>query len=871
MAESFIFSIAESLITKLASRAYQEASRVVGVYDDLQDLKTSLSYVKAVLLDAEQKQEQNHELREWLKQIKLIFYDAENLLDEVDCESLRKQLRITHKHKVGGFFSSSNPLLFRYKIAQRIKEIRKRLDRVAADRDKFGLQTIVVDKRIVYRREMTYSHVVESDVIGRDHDKGKIVKLLMEPSLDNNGGSKYISVIPIVGIGGLGKTTLAKLVFNDERITDTFSLKMWVCVSDDFDIKQLIIKIINAAIVSGTTSADALVYQQTLRDMDIEQLQYLLRNKLTGQKFLLVLDDVWSEDRAKWIQLRDLIKAGGAEGSKIVVTTRSRSVASIMGTVPFHDLQGLSSEGSFSLFVKWAFTEGEEEKYPTLVMIGKEIVRKCKGVPLAIRTLASLLFSKYEINDWESVRDDEIWNLPQKKDDILPALKLSYDHMPSYLRKCFAMFSLFPKDFEFQSHDVHSLWRAAGLLPPPSKNETSLDVANRYLSELMSRSFLENVSDVSTYYYFFIHDLVHDLAQYVASDDYQLISSENPNIPENVLHLSFTELDLFSQSFDINLSGVRTILFPFGIEKAGNEYLFTKWVSTCKYLRYLDLHDSTFETLPGSISKLKHLRFLSLIKNRRIRKLPASICTLQNLEELHLRGCVELETLPEKLRNLINLQRISITSKQSVLPEGDIAKLGSLKYLDIYACDNLESPFVEVKLSALRVLRIMRCKNLKSLPLDTHHFPQLEKFTLHACGNFELSDGDQDMNSVLRLKTIYFSMVMNFPYSLQGYSSTLQTLVFARCYELEALPEWLLNMTSLKYLHIWSCPRLMSLPNGIHRFIALEVLRIHDCPELYRKYQPHVGEYWHQISHIKHTDIRKTWRSREEDFCDNQD
>ncbi|XP_015969077.1 disease resistance protein RGA2-like [Arachis duranensis] len=862
MAESFIFSIAESLITKLASRAYQEASRVVGVYDDLQDLKTSLSYVKAVLLDAEQKQEQNHELREWLKQIKLVFYDAENLLDEVDCESLRKQLRITHKHKVGGFFSSSNPLLFRYKISQRIKEIRKRLDRVAADRDKFGLQTIAVDRRVVHRRELTYSHVVESDVIGRDHDKAKIVKLLMEPSLNNNAGSKDISVIPIVGIGGLGKTTLAKLVFNDKRINESFPLKMWVCVSDEFDIKQLIIKIINAATLNGTTSGDAHVVQQTLKDLDIEQLQYLLRNKLAGQKFLLVLDDVWSEDRAKWIELRDLIKAGGAEGSKIVVTTRSYSVASIMGTVPFHDLQDLSFEESLSLFVKWAFKGREEEKYPNLVMIGKEIVRKCKGVPLAIRTLASLLFSKYEINVWESLRDDEIWNLPQKKDDILPALKLSYDQMPSYLRKCFAMFSLFPKDFEFQSHGVHALWRAAGLLPSPSKNETSLDIANRYLSELMSRSFLENVSDVSTYYYFFIHDLVHDLAQYVANDDYQLISSENPNIPENVLHLSFTELDLFSKSFKLNLSSVRTILFPFGIEKAGNEDLLTTWVSTCKYLRYLDLRDSTFETLPRSISKLKHLRFLSLRNNRRIRKLPASICTLQNLEELHLRGCVELETLPKKLRNLINLQRISITSKQSVLPEGDIAKLGSLKYLDIYACDNLESAFVGVKLSALRFLRIMRCKNLKSLPLDTHHFPQLEQFTVDECGNFELSDGHEDMNSVLRLTTIYFSMVVNFPYSLQGYANTLQTLVFAKCYELEVLPEWLLNMTSLKYLHIWNCPKLMSLPNGIPRLTALEVLRIQNCPELYRKYQPHVGEYWHQISHIKHADIRKTWRSR---------
>ncbi|XLU60363.1 hypothetical protein S245_019572 [Arachis hypogaea] len=92
MAESFIFSIAESLTAKLASRAYEEASRLVGVYDDLQDLKTSLSYVKAVLLDAEQKQEQNHELREWLKHIKLIFYDAENVLDQVDCETLRKQV-----------------------------------------------------------------------------------------------------------------------------------------------------------------------------------------------------------------------------------------------------------------------------------------------------------------------------------------------------------------------------------------------------------------------------------------------------------------------------------------------------------------------------------------------------------------------------------------------------------------------------------------------------------------------------------------------------------------------------------------------------------------------------------------------------------
>ncbi|MED6219476.1 hypothetical protein PIB30_036164 [Stylosanthes scabra] len=495
------------------------------------------------------------------------------------------------------------------------------------------------------------------------------------------------------------------------------------------------------------------------------------------------LDDVWNEDRAKWIELRGLIRAWG-DGSKIVVTTQSRSIASMMGTVPFHDLEALSLQHSLSLFLKWAFKEGEEEKYPDLVIIEEEIVRKCRGVPLAIRTLACLLFSKYEKNVWESVRDNEIWNLPQKKDDILPALKLSYDQMPSYLRKCFAMFSLFPKDFEFQTSHVVSLWNALGLLPSPSENETSRVIANRYLSELISRSFLEDVRDFGTWYYFEMHDLVHDLALYVAKDECLMISSDDPNIPESVLHLSFIEFDLFLKSFNPNLLGVRTIVVPTENEDrhmgANNEDLFPAWVLSCKYLRYLDLADSTFEILPRSICKLKHLRYLSLRNNTRIRKLPASICNLQTLEELNLSGCVELETLPEKLRKLINMGRLSITTKQSVLPEGDIANLCLLEELHIYGCDNLEAPFVDVKLPNLRFLWISMCKNLKCLPLDIHHFPQLEIIDINQCDNFEWSNVHEDMNSVLWLKILFFCMVVNFPHSLQAYANTLQTLVFLR-------------------------------------------------------------------------------------------
>ncbi|XLR68151.1 putative disease resistance protein RGA1 [Arachis hypogaea] len=859
MAESFIFSIAESLTAKLASRAYEEASRLVGVYDDLQDLKTSLSYVKAVLLDAEQKQEQNHELREWLKHIKLIFYDAENVLDQVDCETLRKQVirdYRTSKDKVGRFFSSSNPLVFRYKLALQIKDIRMRLDRVAADRDKFGLQVIDVDRRVVHRREMTYSHVVESDVIGRDYDKEKIINLLMEPSLDNNAGSKHISVIPIVGIGGLGKTTLAKLVFNDERITDSFPLKMWVGVSEDFNIKQLIINIINAA--SNFVSTGALPGQQNLKELEVEQLQYRLRNMLEGQKFFLVLDDVWNEDRVKWVEMRDLISVG-AQGSKVIVTTRSQSIASMMGTVAYsHHLESLSPEDSLRLFVRWAFKEGEEGKYPDLIRIGREIVDKCKGVPLAVRSLGSSLFSKHQIQEWESLRDKEIWNLPQKEDDILPALKLSYDEMPSHLRQCFALLSLYPKNHLFNSFDIASLWGAAGLLPLQSQDKTTVDVAHQYLSDLMARSFLYDVFDFGNLYAFRLHDLVHDLAVYVAKDVCQLVSSNTRGISENVLHLSFVENGLPSNSIKPSLRGVRSILFPVDNQGASEAFL-DAWVLNCKYLRYLDLSDSTCETLPRSIGKLKHLRYISLQGNTRIKRLPNSICKLQNLQVLLLNGCSNLETIPKKLRKLISLQRLEITTKQSILPESDIAKLNCLEHLSVANCDNLESLFVETRLPTLRTLEVIDCAKLKSLPLDIHHFPQLETLVISGVDSEDCLDRSDDTNAVLKLKTIVLSEMVTLPLSLQQYARTLQTLVIAGCYELEVPPEWLWNLSSLKFLYIFDCPKLKSLSSDIHRLTSLQVLRILNCTELYRKYEPQVGECWHMISHIKHTDIRKTW------------
>ncbi|KAK8473444.1 hypothetical protein PHAVU_001G134500 [Phaseolus vulgaris] len=721
MAEYFLFSIAESLIAKLASHAFQEASRLVGLYDNLRDLTKTLSLVKAVLLDAQQKQEHNHQLREWLTQLKIVFSDAEDLLDEFECQTLRNKVVKAHgstKDKVSHFFSTSNPLLFRYQMAQQIKDISNRLDKVAADRHKFSLQIIDVDTRVVHRRDMTHSRVNDSDVIGRKHDKEKIIELLM-PQNSNDDDDTSLFVIPIVGIGGLGKTTLAKFVFNDSRIQECFPMKMWVCVSDDFDIKQLIIKIINSA-----NDQDAPPHQQNLNMLDLEQLQNQLKNKLSSQNFLLVLDDVWNEDRVKWVELRNLIQS--AAGSKILVTTRSHSIASMMGTVTSHILEGLSEEDSLSLFVKWAFKEGEEENHPHLVNIGREIVKKCRGVPLAVRTLGSLLFSKFEASEWEYVSENEIWNLPQKKDDILPALKLSYDLMPSYLRQCFVMLSLYPKDYQFNTYQITSLWGALGLIAVPKKKRTLEDVANQYLHELLSRSFLQDFTNFGTVYGFRIHDLVHDLALFVARKECLHVSSNIQNIPDNVRHVSFAESSLFSNLYNKKSVGVRTIVFPNGTEGTNGEVLINTCVSKFKYLRVLDLWASRMETLPRTIGKLKHLRCLNISQNINIKRLPESICKLQSLQVLRLGRCLQLEAMPKGLRKLISLRELEFSTKQSILPDNDIASLGDLANLCIESSPNLESIFGGVQFPVLKGLTVIDCQSLKSFRLDGNFFPELE-------------------------------------------------------------------------------------------------------------------------------------------------
>ncbi|XP_048432380.1 putative disease resistance protein RGA1 [Pyrus x bretschneideri] len=793
------FPLASKLIGRLSSIASEAICLAWGVQADLQKLGRTMSTIRDVLLDAEEKQARNSGLRSWLRQLKDVFLDAEDLLDEFECEALRRQVvRVSGTtRKVCRFFSRSNPVAFRLRVGHEIKDIRERLHQLKDD------------KKFADLRPDHHHHQISDNLRENRNTTDYLVT-----------SSKNVSVIPIVGLGGLGKSTLANLVYNDDRVVGSFELRMWTKVSVDFDITRLAKEILRSA--SGTKISEGL---------SPHQLQEQLRDALKDKKFLLVLDDVWNEDRNKWCQLRDMLTEGAKVGTKVLVTTRNSSVASIMGTVESINLDLLSFEDCLSLFVKCAFKEGQERQHPSLYEMGKDIVRKCGGVPLAVKTLGSQLYSKTDERQWKLIKDSEIWELEQDGDGhILPALRLSYTQLPSHLKQCLASCSILPKNYiGFSTVDLIHNWMAHGILESREHGDMELhDVGELYFKELWDRSFFQNVKDCAFFYQFDMHDLIHDLVQSVAQGESLTVDSAGTKgVSENVRHLAFLEVGQNVSTTLQKLNKVRTI------EMGRCENIDESFPCTCisrfKYLRVLSLGNTSRELLPSSIGSLKHLRCLNLFGNERIIALPNSICKLQSLQTLHLGGCVNLEELPRDMRKLISLRSLVITTKQSSFPENGVGCL-----------------------TALRFLVIVECSNLTCLPRDTSYLASLRTLVIGICEQLDLVMENYQVIP-LRLQKLWIQGVprmVALPEWFQGAANTLQVLVIEDCENLEALPEWLTSFTSLRRLKLESCPKLLSLPEEMHRLTALTEVRIIDCPDLERRCQRDTGEDWPKISHV---------------------
>nr|XP_048329703.1 disease resistance protein RGA2-like [Ziziphus jujuba var. spinosa] len=519
-------SIAKEVIGRLASAAVQETGLLWSVKDELSELEETMSTIIAVLLDAEEMQTHNHQVRTWLKRLEDAVCEADDLMDEFNTEAAMQQQGMLGNEmtkQVCIFFSASKQVAFRHKLGHKIIAIKKKLTTIRDDRN-FHLEERPEETRVVTRlREPTHSYVPKEEVIGRYRDKMAIIEYLMDAEIEENVG-----VIPIVGNGGLGKTTLAQIVFNDEKVEKHFDLRMWVYVSQSFNVKLLVEKIIKSATNKG------------MEILEMDQLQKVLQKEINGKRYLLVLDDVWNENSEIWLSLKILLSNCG-KGSRIIITTRSLVVGEMTSRMKPYILGRLNQDKSWALFKKVAFNYEEEPKNYNIEVIGKEIIEKCGGFPLGIRTIGRMLYFKNPETKWSSFLKMEFSKTPQEENDILPTLKLSYDNLPADLKHCFAFSKLFPKGHQIDVKLLINLWMSLGFVKTSDSTKSLVEVGNEYFMDLLWRSFFQELEeDYEGNMTCRMHDLMHDLATQVGGATYAVLEkNKKSNFNKATRHVSF--------------------------------------------------------------------------------------------------------------------------------------------------------------------------------------------------------------------------------------------------------------------------------------------------------------------------------------------
>ncbi|XP_057978576.1 putative disease resistance RPP13-like protein 1 isoform X2 [Malania oleifera] len=591
--EVFLGAFLSVLFDRLASSELLEFANREGLRSRIVDWEKELRMIRYYLQDAEKKQIENSALRTWLEDLRDLAYDVEDLLDEFDTEALQRKLMAEPQattSKVQSLIPTCFPRLnpsiiwFKIQMSSKIKEIDDRLKKIFQQKNRFDLEKIEHQTSPeALQRPHTTSYVFDPRIYGREEE----INRLVESILADNGRGEKVGVIPIVGMGGIGKTTLARHVFNHEK------------------------------------------------------------------------------------------------GSKIIVTTRIHDVALTMGPRRSHFLLNhLSDDDCWSVFKQHAFETMEEAYLPNLISIGKKIVEKCKGLPLAAESVGGLLRNKLNEGEWEDVLNSEIWDLSEERNNgIVPALRLSYYHLPAHLKPCFEYCSIFPKDYEFEEREVVLLWMAQGYISSKLGKQME-DIGSQYFRELWSRSFFQSSSAGGSL--FVMHDLIHDLTLHIAGALHCNFEGGEKSEINKARHFSYISEECVGKKKFEALDEAKCL----------RTFLLSKkcdWMTTCiihyvpmtlclklKCLRVLSLSGHEIFELPDGIGNLKHLRYLNLSKTY-IREMPKSVSALCNLQTLILRDCLCFREFPKEMWKLINLRHLDTSGAIEI--EGMPFRVGELTRL----------------------------------------------------------------------------------------------------------------------------------------------------------------------------------------------
>ncbi|KAM3215490.1 hypothetical protein ACQJBY_067485 [Aegilops geniculata] len=832
------------VVSPILKKLLADPARCLGLdmVSELDELETNIMPQFALLVEAANKGPHRAKLEKWIQQLKDAFYKAEDLLDEHEYNILKRKAESGHASSPE-HASSSNGIMKHLRTASsRLSNLRPKNKRLL---DQLKELKAILAKARDFRELLCLpaANSVEDfaapaavipvgtsfappKVIGRDKDRDDIIHLLTKPIADESDTSRY-SGLAIVGLGGMGKSTLAQYVYNDKRVKEHFEVRMWVCISRRLDVDGHTRLIIESAKGGKCPPVD-----------NLDTLQCILRDILEQKRrFLLVLDDVWFEESTNEMEWEKLLSPLVSQqvGSKVLVTSRSDVLPAPLCCNEIIHLKDMEDTNILALFKDHAFsgaTIRDQRLREQLETIAEKLAKRLGRSPLAAKTVGSQLSRKKYKAVWEdALRTDNLSN-PSS------ALLWSYEKLDPSLQRCFLYCSLFPKGHLYSSKDLVNMWVAEGLIDSCNVNKRVEDIGSDCFGEMLSVSFFQQVYRNGTVgKYCVMHDLVHDLAESLSKKVcFRLEDDKVASIPCTVRHLSVCVQSLNQHQHSIcRLHHLRTFICIEPLTDDARD-IFQQVVQNLKTLRVLYLYFYNSSNLPESVGELKHLRYLNL-RRTSISKLPGSLCALYHLQYLHFNP--EVETFPEKL---FSLSKLRYLEGRGEIPY--IGKLISLQNLDQF-CVKKQRGYEVRQLKDMNYLggslsvtnlenvtgkdQALEAKLHQKIHLESLHleWSYSDGMTSHDSLHFGTLAGLMPPPQIMGL-TIKGYRYAKYPAWLleDSYFQNLESLALVDCSALEILPSNVSLLGNCSSLRLENVPNLKALPS----FPAtLEELAIEKC------------------------------------------
>ncbi|XP_068487736.1 disease resistance protein RPP13-like isoform X1 [Phaseolus vulgaris] len=751
-------SVVTFVLDHLSELVAREAHLLYGVEDRIQSLQNELQMINDLLNTSKSKKGIDNTV---VNQIRDVAHLAEDVIDTFVAKVAIYKRRTMLGRMLHGFAQAR--LL--HDVADKVNKIKTTLNEIRENKDKYDAfeeinnQSAAKEEEEKKRAQSLHKlrkNVEEEGVVGFVHDSNVVIKRLLE------GGSNR-KAVSIIGMGGLGKTTLARKVYNNSEVKQHFECRAWVYVSNECRVRELLLGLLKHLMPNFDQQCkDKKKGKKSSRassNLSEEELKKLVRNKLESRRYLVVVDDLWK--RQDWDEVQDAFPDNN-RGSRILITSRLKEVAlHTAHDLPYY-LQFLSGEESWELFCRKVF-RGED--YPSdLEALGKQMVQSCRGLPLSIIVLAGLLAYKEKSHrEWSKVVGHVNWYLTQDETQVTDTvLKLSYDNLPRRLKQCFLYLGIFPEDFEIPVTPLLQKWVAEGFIQDTGNRDLD-DIAEDYLYELIDRSLVQ-VAKVKTNGRLEtcqVHDLLRDLCISESKEDkvFEVCTDNNILIPTKPRRLSIhSNMGNYISSSNNDHSCIRSLFFfdpRYSIY--GTEW---KWLSKgFKLVRVMEFSYIGLNKIPSNLGNFIHLRYL-------------------RIQETYF------DFVPASILNLWNLQTIDIGYKRFVMPISFPIQIWKLKYLrHLNTARSIElqgncSGAVERMWNLQTISSLLLNRQATSL-IKKGTFPNLKRIGLRVTGEYEgelpkLLQSLQQQSSLLNELEIIFLSSYPGGFKLQELSQILE-------------------------------------------------------------------------------------------------